>query len=949
MHVAAPSSSRGDATAHSGRLYGRARETDVLGRLVADCRAGRGRALLVSGDRGIGKSALLDQVQTTARGVRVVRVDGLASESELSFAAAQRLCAQLREGLPGLPVPQRENVESILGLRPGPPPAPLGAGLALHGLLASAAWRHPVLCLLDDAHLMDAASREVLTVAAHRCSGERMAFVFALPATEHPGEFASLPGLSVKGLSDEDAQALLTDRTCVPLDARIRERVVADAHGNPHALLSATGSLSPTEMACVRPTATLARSSGSPVHGTLADPADLSAPAREVLLVAAAEPLGDVVTVLETLETLRIEHSAVTEAESSGLIELGHRVRFARPLVRTHVYAAATFAQRRRVHRALADACDPVRVPEQRAWHEGQAATSFDDAAATQLQEAAERATGEHESMTTAALWELSAALTAERPLRATRLLAGAEARRRTGGLRQTLDLLARIHTSALPESERAQADSLRAQTRYHVYRDAAATHALYEAAAPCHARSPQEARAALLEALTACLSAGRFCHPDDLDEIARSAHDLPPLAAAARPHELLLEAVIAQAVKGYASAVAPLRRAVDAYLTAPSATDLAVNAGSLVCQAAIGVWDSTAWETLADRRVAAARRHSVVSAMPLGLTHQALVSIHGGRLAEARLRVIQAEGIGEAIGAAPLRHAALVLESWTGHEESMQALAAACGKDARARGEGGLLTMAECAQALLYNSLGRYGEAFEACESAGALDEPAVRNWLLPELVEAALRTQHPEEAATATARLEECARLTRSDWARGLHLRAQALLADGSDADDLYRSSARRLAASGAVLQAGRTQLMWGEWLRRSGRTTDARVPLHAAHDIFSRAGAHAFAERSAEELAAAGARPVPSNSSPHAALTPQEQRVVRRVARGDTSKEVAAALHLSPRTVDAHLRSVFRKLGISSRRQLRNSALPCLTLPPGSPPKTLNTEMTKYGHVK
>ncbi|MCX4903737.1 AAA family ATPase [Streptomyces sp. NBC_00878] len=941
MQVAAPATSRGDATADSGRLYGRAREVALLDHLVADCRAGRGRTLLVHGERGIGKSALLDHVQTASRGVRVVRVNGVASEGELSFAAAQRLCAQFRENLPGLPVPQRETVESILGLRPGSPPARLDAGLALHGLLASAAWRHPVLCLLDDAHLMDAASRECLTVAARRCAGERLAFVFTLPATEHPGEFASFSGLAVTGLSDEDAQALLTERVHVPLDARIRERLVADAHGSPRALLSVASSLSPTEMAFVRPTEPVrqgpdapdgqgaespdGRGADSPDPGTLAGLADLSAPAREVLLVAAAEPLGDAVTVLETVESLRIEHSAVTEAESSGLVELSPRVRFAHPLVRTRLYAAAGVTQRRRVHRALAGACDPVRAPEQRAWHEGQAAASFDESVAARLQEAAERASGEHGSMTTAALWELSAALTADRPRRAVRLLAGAVARRRTGGLRQSLDLLARVHTSALPDAQRARADVLRARTRYDVYRDAASVRALRTTATQIRTRSAAEARAALLEALAAGLFAGRFCHPDELAEIAWTAHDLPPLQADARPHELLLEAATTHILKGFSSAVAPVRRAVDAYLTAPSATDLDSNGSWLVCQAAIGLWDSAAWETLADRRVAAARRHSVVSALPLGLVHQALVCVHGGRLTEARTRVREAEGICEAIGAAPLRHATLVLEAWTGHEERLEALVRAGRQDARAREEGRLLTVADYAQALLYNSLGRYGEAFEACTTSPNLDEPAFRNWLLPELVEAAVRTHHPEEAAAAATRLEECARLTESAWAQGLHLRAQALLADDSDAEDLYRGSAQKLEAAGAVLQAGRTRLLWGEWQRRTGRTTQARVHLQTAHDVFSRVGARAFAERSADELAAAGARPAPAHHGPQAALTAQEQRIVRRVARGDTSKEVAAALYLSPRTVDAHLRSIFRKLGISSRRQLRNSAIP------------------------
>lgn len=903
-------------------MHGRAREVSVLEQLVEECRGGRSRTLVLHGEAGIGKTALLDHLQAVSRGVQVVRLDGIASEEQLPFAAVQRLCAQLRGDIVALATPQRHLLVSLLGLRSvTSPPSSLEVGLAVHGLLAAAARRHPLLCLFDEAHRMDEASRESVAIAARRCADERVAIVFALPQADGCAPLASLPRLTVSRLAEQAAQALLAEHLHAPLDARICERLVVDSHGSPRALLSVLDALSPTEMACAWPAATSTR---LPVPPDCVRQMDgLTASAKQALLVAAAEPLGDVVTVLEALQYLRLGQHSLAEVQASGLVNFGTRIRFAHPLVRTAVYATAAITERRSAHHALAHACDP-RFAEQRAWHRGQAAPSFDETVAAQLQETAEKAT-DRDSVTAAALWELSAGLTTDRRQRASRLLAGAAARRRAGGLEQTLDLLDRLHTSALGDEERTQADALRAQTQYSLHRNAAAVQALHEVAVRARSLSPERARGPLLEVMAAAIYAGRFCPAEDLAAAARSAYYAP--GTAIRPPELLLEAVATQTVKGYAAAVQPLRRAVNAYLAAPAGEDLEASGSWMACQAAIDVWDSHAWQQLADRRTAAARRQRVTAALPSGLAQQALARIHSGRLKEAAELITEADQISQAIGATPIRHAALALAAWSGDESHMHVLVAAISKEADRRAEGRLLTTAECAQAVHLNALGRYEAALAACAGATQRDEPAFRNWLLPELVEAAVRTRHLDEAAAATAQLEECARLTGTGWAQGLHLRAQAMLTDGPEAGELYRRSAQKLTAAGAMLQAGRTHLTWGEWLRRAGRTAQARVPLHAAYDIFDRAGARAFAARCAGELAAAGARPARSVVSAPTALTAQEQRIVDRVAQGETSKEVASALFLSPRTVDAHLRSIFRKLGISSRRELRNKPIPAL----------------------
>ncbi|MFD0312823.1 AAA family ATPase [Streptomyces flavalbus] len=896
-------------------MHGRVREISVLEQLVEASRGGRSRTLVLQGEEGIGKTALLDHLREVSRGVQVVRVDGVASEQGLPYAAVQRLSAHLREDLSAVAAPHRHVLESLAGSRSGHvPPSALEMGLAVHGLLAAAARRHPLLCLFDDAHRMDEVSRESLAIAARRCTDERVAIVFAQPRAAGCPHLASLLHLTVSPLSEQAAQALLADHVRAPLDARVRERLVADSHGSPRALLSVLAALSPTEMARAWPRPSLPL----PIPLDLVRQMEgLTASARMVLLVAAAEPFGDVVTVLEAATHLGLGQQALAEAQSSGLVEFGTRVRFAHPLIRTKTYSAAALTERRSAHRALARTCD-AHLVEQRAWHGGQAAPSFDDVVAAQLQEAAETA-ADRDSVTASALYELSAGLTTDRRRRALRLLASAAARHRAGNLEQTLDLLDRLHTSALDDEERSQADALRAQTQYTLHRDATAVRALHEVAVHARSLDSEHARGPLLEVMAAAIYAGRFCPAEDLAVAARAAHCLP--GAATRPHEVLLDAVATRTVKGYATAVAPLRRAVNAYLAAPAATDLEVNGAWLACQAAIDVWDGDAWQRLADRRTAAAREQRVSAALPPGLAQRAMAHIHGGRLSEAAILVTEADEISQAIGATPIRHAALALAAWSGDERQLHALVTVVSKEAGRRAEGRLLTTVECAQAVHCNATGRYEAALRACVGAAQRDEPGFRNWLLPELVEAAVRVGDLDAAAPAVAQLEECARLTGTGWAQGLHLRARALLTDGPEAGEYYRRSARKLAATGAVLQTGRTQLLWGEWLRRAGRTAQARVPLRAAYDIFDRAGARAFAARCAGELAAAGARPARGTSSPPTALTAQEQRIADRVAQGETSKEVASALFLSPRTVDAHLRSIFRKLGISSRRELRD----------------------------
>lgn len=910
-------------------LRGSAAETRVLDALVADVRAGRGRSLALHGESGTGKSRLLDHLEERGGGMRILRVNGVAGETELPFAAVQRLCAPLHGKLGHLPPTYRDALAVVLGLRDGPVPSPVHVGTAVAGLLARVGGAGAMMCLLDDAHLMDRASRTSLAVAARRCGG-RTAFVFALPDAARFGELRRFERLTVLGLSAPEAHALLATRLHAPLDPRVRDRMVAEARGNPRALLDAARSIGPTEMAFCTPdeprlslSADWETALNTALHG-------LSAPARDLLVLAAAEPFGESVTVLRAAERLGIGRDAVDEIEATGLLALTPHVRFATPLLRTATYARAAVAQRRRIHAALAGGMPTEEAPERRAWHRGQAAVTLDEAVAAQLQDAAELTDGLAAGATTAALWELAASLTPDRQTRALRLLAGARVRHRTGSLRQALHLLADVHTAPLPALERAQAAVLLAQTRYGVHRDTAAVRSLNEAARHAAVSGHRHIRdVSALDALTAQIFAGRLHPPQEAVAGAAGMRTESYGTQLPETRALLLQALHTRTRHGYGPAVPLLRRAVDAHLAAglPSQPHPDTNGNWLLCHAAVDVWDAAAWETIAEWTVAAARATGATSVLPAALVHQAFADLHRGRLDVAAARVSEAEAISATIGAVSPGHAVLTLTAWRGDRDRTEALAAACRRDAEARGEGRLLSTVEYAQAVLHNALGDYARAFELTGTAMALDEPAFRPWLLPERLEAAVRTGHVQEAEAVAERLATCARLTDTDWARGIHLRALALLADDTRADALYRCSAERLDVAGAELQAARTRLLWGEWLRRNSRTVLARIPLRAAHETFLGAGARAFAERAAGELAAAGFLPESGVSGTRAALTAQEERIARAVAGGATTKEVATALVLSPRTIDAHLRSIFRKLGVSSRRQLREASV----LPP------------------
>ncbi|MEU9352488.1 AAA family ATPase [Streptomyces griseoloalbus] len=938
---------------------GRIGESAALRDLVVRACAGSGGVLVLHGEGGIGKTTLLDSVHTEYRTLQVLRVENTQTETELSFAGLQHLTGPLLRHFGGLPQPQRDALGVALGRRSGPAPDPLHLGLAVLGLLSAVAEEHPVLCLVDDAQWMDRSSLAVLAFVARRIAAQRIAVVFAAEDIDRLGELSGLPARAVGPLGDRDARELLDSTVRAPLDRRVRERVLTEAHGNPLALLHLPRWIGPTEMA--------ARSTDGGRGGPkrLEESfrirlSQLPTDTQLLLLLAAAEPDGNPLVVRRAAARLAIGPDALAVAESAGILDTSTRMSFRHPLLRSMVYAAASSTERRRVHAALAECCDTGQDPDRHAWHLGQAAAGFDEEVAGRLEEAARRAARGAGAAVACGFWELAAALTADRLTRASRLLSAACAKRETGAFREALAILASLRHEPMPATDHARVVLLHARTVYAVQRDEEAVRLLVDAARLVADQDPAAARRVLLDAFAAVAFAGRhlsrervadivvearrICSDLDVDVDLGPDGDWDPAAsldkdgsdaagspvAAGSPAAdgspdglvgLVLRAQIASLSEGPAAAAPLMARAVRRCLADPPAEALdAPNMARLASDAALYVGDARAWQRLVGRQVQSARASRDHVALPIALNHQAMVDLHFGRLDDAAKRVAEAHGITETLGMAPLRYADLALAAWRGDEPAGVQLIDLAEREAGERREGRLLTATEYARAVLHNGAGRPEAALAAVgepyDGAGA----GYRVLLAVECAEAAVACGQTPSARSAREVLRENALACGTPWAEGLYLQTQALLQDGAEKEESYRRAAEELTRAGAVLQAARAHLLWGEWLLRTGRRTQARQPLRQAWTVFSGAGARAFRTRAAIKLGAAGERSVRPGRGVHA-LTAQELRVARMVASGETSREIGAALFVSPRTVDAHVRSILRKLDILSRRQLRH----------------------------
>jgi DNA-binding CsgD family transcriptional regulator/tetratricopeptide (TPR) repeat protein len=903
-----------DAARQSPGFLDRDSERDVLEGLVGDVREGQSRVLVLRGEAGVGKTALLGHLSTVAQGCRIAQAAGVESEMELAFAGVHALSAHMLDRLRHLPAPQRAALSTAFGLSAGPPPDRFLVGLAVLSLLADAAEDHPLICIVDDAQWLDRVSAQTLAFVARRLLAERVGLVFALRASGEEHVLEGLPELVIEGLAADDARQLLDATIPGPLDARVQARILGEAGGNPLALLELPRGLTPAELAGgfalpdARPLASRIE------HSFLQRVRTLSRDAQLLLLTAAADPVGDLSLLWRAAERLGLDGDAGQSAQAAGLIELGARVRFPHPLVRSAVYRASDPRDRRDVHRALADSTDPVVDPDRRAWHRAHATATPDEAVAAEMARSADRAQRRGGLAAAAAFLQRAAELTPEPAMRVERSIAAAQTKLDVADAAAASELLAAAELGPVDELNRARLERLRAEIAFVSRRGRDAPPLLLEAARRLAPLDAGMARDTYLEAIASAMFAGRLGSGPDEREVAEAARASTPAPAVPQAADLLLDALVTRFTEGYAASVAPLRRA----LRAIGETDGGEERRWLwlACRLAQDLWDDELWHALATRGVRLARVTGALGLLPAMANHLAAFHIHAGAFASAAALIEEVDAITKATGLPPLKYSEIWLAAARG--EQAQALFDFGWESLMTRGEGAGIGMFWRLTAMRHNSHGRYGEALRDAQRACEHEEVMAYGWALVELVEAGVRSGRPAEAAAALDRLSERTRACGTNWALGIDARCRALL---SDDEALYRESIERLARSRAVVELARSRLVYGEWLRRRNRRTDAREVLRAAHEAFSHMGAGAFAERARRELGATGATVRRIQVEPRA-LTPQELQVALLVRDGHTNPEIGAQLFISPRTVEYHLRKIFRKLDVSTRKELRDA---------------------------
>jgi DNA-binding NarL/FixJ family response regulator len=898
-------------------LFGRDRECAVLDRLLD---GGRGGVLVVHGEAGVGKTALLEYMVESGSEFQVARTFGVEADIELPFAAAQQLCYASLDLLDRLPQPQRDALSVAFGLSTGATPDPFLVGLAILSLLSEAAERRPLLAVVDDAHWLDHASARALSFVARRVLAEQITLVFATRTVDDG--LRGLPELLVLPLRYRDARALLESVLPSRLDEPVLERIVVETHGNPLALLELPTGLSQTELAGGFGLAAAVSLSDSIEESFKRRLAKLPNEARRLLLIAASDPVGDPALMWRAAERLGIPESAADLVESADLLVLSPRVVFCHPLARSAVYRAATPSERRAVHRALAEATNPELDPDRRAWHRAQAAPKPDEEVAAELEKSAARAQARGGFAAAATFLERATALTPDESRRSGRALAAAQAKLQAGALEDALRLLATAEAGFLTELQLAKAALLRGQISFASTRSGDAAALLLDAAERYREMNPELARETYLEALTAAIFAGPLAGPGaGPRDIAAAAGAAPP-ARVPRTPDLLLDGFVAL-YSGTYDFAAPILRQAQGAIEGMSQTDqLRWMWGATV--AALHLWDDKGWERLSDLHLEMIRETGRLADLTIALSHRGQMHVFAGELALAASLQEALKGATELTGSplAPYHTAGLVAMRGRGAEARQFFDTARA--EVMGRGEGAGLSFIDWAESVLYNGLGRYAEALAAARRVVGHTELVSENWAMPELIEAAVRIGAFEVAAETERRLTERCNASGTDWALGIAARSRALLVKDERAGDLFVEAVERLAGSRVAVDLARAHLLYGEWLRRQRRSLDARNELRIAHEMFTGFGMEAFAERARVELMAGGERVRKRTAETLDELTPQETQVARLAARGNTNREIASQLFISPSTVEYHLHKAFRKLDVKSRTQLARREL-------------------------
>ena len=904
---------------------GRSSERELLDRLLENARVGQGAVLVIRGEVGVGKTALLHHCARQAPGFRVAQIAGVESEMELPFAGLHHLCAPMLDRLDALPEPQQVALRVALGLSSGDAPDRFLVALAALSLLAEVATKRPLLCLVDDAQWLDAASEQVLGFVARRLLAESVAIVFAVRDPTDERALVGLPELRLEGLAEEDARALLA--TVIPgrLDERVGDRLVAETRGNPLALLELPRRLSATELPGGFGLVGSQELSGRIEESFLRRLDELPEEARSLLLVAAAEPVGDPLLVWPAAERVGVGVSAAAAVETDGLLAISERVTFRHPLVRSAVYRSASLQERREVHLALAEVTDAQADPDRRAWHLAAAAPGPDEEVALELERSASRAQARGGLAAAAAFLRRSVALTRDPAHRADRALAAAQASLHAGVFDAAPGLLTAAEAGALDELQRARIDLLRGQLASASGAGSEAPAQLLSAAKRLEPLDATLARETYLDAWGAALFAGHLAGNAGLLEVSRAARSAPRAAQAPHPADLLLDGLAVLITEGRAAAAPTLKQAISAFRGEEISVEKGLQWGVLASSASAELWDFESWDAVITRQMELARNAGALAPLSIALNGEGIVVTWSGDFAAASRVAVEADAITEATGTRIAPYGAMLLAAFRGREAEACALIDATVANATAGGEGLGVQYAHWASAVLYNGLGRYERALAGAQQASdGMPDLFVSVWSLPELIEAATRSGQTQRAAGALERLADSAEVSGTDWGLGIAARSRALVSEGEAAESCYRESIDRLGRTRLRPELARAHLLYGEWLRREQRRVDARARLDTAHEMLAAMGAEGFAERARHELLATGAKVRKRLDETRGELTPQEEHIARLARDGRTNPEIGAELFISHRTVEWHLKKVFTKLGISSRRDLQH-ALP------------------------
>ncbi|XVU29265.1 helix-turn-helix transcriptional regulator [Actinoplanes sp. CA-054009] len=898
----------------AGPLVGRAAECAALDRAIKAARDGESRVLVLHGVPGVGKSALLGHAERQATGLRVLRAAGVESEMELPYATLHQLCAPLLDHARRLPAPQREALETVFGLRAGDAPERFLVGLAVLNLLSEAGDGQPLLGLIDDAHWMDRASAQVVGFVARRLLAEPVVLLFG--ARQRGPALADLPGLEIRGLRDADSHALLDTVTRFGLDQHIRDRIVAETRGNPLALLELPRGLSRTEMAGGFGLLTADALPRRIEESFLGRVAALSAPARSLLLIAAAEPLGDPVLLWRAAERLGLVLGSALSEGMDGLLTIEERVTFRHPLVRSAVYQAASADDRRSVHLALAEVTDTAADPDRRAWHLAAAAAGPDEAVAAELDRSAERAQARGGLAAAAALLQRAVALTTDVSRRADRAVTAADATLRAGDLEAARRFAGIAEREARSEGQRAKAHLVRSRIAFAAGLNQEAPPLLLAAARRLEPFDMDLARETYLVAwgATALLAADA----GSLMAISRAMKDLPERDGAPRVLDLVSKGCALLVTDGREAAVPVLQRALPGLLELPTADVL--KWGWVANGVSSAVWDDRAMRAIYRRSADVIRAAGALAELPFCLASLGTATTWTGDFAASATIAAEADTVAAATGVPLAPYVRLRLTALQGRKDEARELIDATVREAGAGGQLMGVTVAQWASAVLHNGLGDYGQAMAAARASTEIAELWVSVWALPELIEAAVRAGDEKQARAALDRLTEAAAPCDTDWARGVLARSRALLDGG---DEHHLEAIDRLSRTPLRPELARAHLLYGEWLRRERRTAEARDNLTTAYDMFQSIGMEAFAERARRELLGAGTavrKQRPETPVGHD-LTPQEHQIAMLVRDGFSNPEIGTRLFLSPRTVEWHLRKIFAKVGVDSRRRLRD----------------------------